>query len=78
MKDSLMEEVGPGFCSQVNFVLKFRSDEVNDKTLFPTNVVFTTHDWHDTIDAVRSIVKVRWNSWKGLKDVSTYNAIVSW
>ena len=28
---------------------------VNDKTLFPTNVVYTTHDWHDTIDAVRSI-----------------------
>ena len=36
---------------------------VNDKTLLPTNVVYTTHDWHDTIDAVRSIVKVRWNSW---------------
>ena len=28
---------------------------VNDETLFPTNVVYTTHDWHDTIDAVRSI-----------------------
>ena len=28
---------------------------VNDKTLFLTNVVYTTHDWHDTIDAVRSI-----------------------
>ena len=28
---------------------------VNDKTLFPTNVVYTTHDWHDTIDAVRLI-----------------------
>ena len=23
---------------------------VNDKTLFPTNVVYTTHDWHDTIE----------------------------
>ena len=30
---------------------------VNDKTLFPTNVVYTTHDWHDTIDAVRSIAR---------------------
>ena len=41
----------------------FSSDVVNDKTLFPTNVVYTTHDWHDTIDAVRSIVNVRWNRW---------------
>ena len=27
-------------------------DVANDKTLFPTNV-YTTHDWHDTIDAAR-------------------------
>ena len=25
----------------------FSLDVVNDKTLFPTNVVYTTHDWHD-------------------------------
>ena len=33
----------------------FWSDVENAKTLFPTNVVYTTHDWHDTIDAVRAI-----------------------
>ena len=33
---------------------------------------------HNTIDAVRSIVQVRWNSWYGHQDVSAYNAIVSW
>ena len=33
----------------------FRSDVVNDKTLFPTNVAYAAHDWHDTVDAVRSI-----------------------
>ena len=32
------------------------SDVINDKTLIPTNVVYTTHDWHDTRDAVRLIV----------------------
>ena len=35
--------------------MKLSLDVVNDKTLFPTNVVYTTHDSHDTIDAVRSI-----------------------
>ena len=27
---------------------------------------YTQHDWHDTIDAVRLIVNVRWNRWLGL------------
>ena len=56
--------------------LYFSSDVVNDKTLFPTNMVYSRHDWHDTIDAVKSIVNVRWKIWQRLQDVSTYNVIV--
>ena len=42
-------------CTKEEHDFQFSLDVVNDKTLFPTNVVCTTHDWHDTIDAVRSI-----------------------
>ena len=62
----------------LGYSLEFSSDVVNGKTLFPANVVYTTHNWHDTIDAVRSIVQVRWNSWYGHQDASAYNTIVSW
>ena len=40
------------------------------------NVVYTAHNWHDAIDAVRSTVKFRWNSLYGHEDVPRHRQLV--